>query len=438
MTMIIDFKKFTLAAIQTLTAISLVAAFPVQGQDAGRTRARDYLSVQEFVNSKRTIPYDNKDKELKINGSARVNLYYRTESMNGVHVRGHHAVDSRGIPISNYDFESEFNLKLAYKCGKAYSKMRVQFCNPMGIDTSPKDCKVDPDAMGGSGVCDDLCLREAWIGYHLCENEKSIFDIEVGRRRLYQIFDSRIEFNARFDGILLRYLHHLGPKTDAFIKVAPFVVDNRTNHYAFITEVGVFNLMQSDFDFKYSCVDWKLVDKNRCGVKDALGSDFIVSQWATAYNFRIKWLKDQRAQFYGAFLINTACPTIEVKDPEDDTVIIAKTKPNIGWYVGFITGNEELNDPGEWAFDMNYQYVEALSIPEKDARGIKRGNILKDTFTSNQRGNTNYKGWHFEGAYCVTRCLTLDMTYDISHQIQKILGGTHSYSKLELDIILSF
>ena len=94
---------------------------------------------------------------------------------------------------------------------------------------------------------------------------------------------------------------------------------------------------------------------------------------------------------------------------------------------------------GDWALEIQYQVVQAQAMPDDDAGGICRGNILDESFTTcSRRGNTNYKGWKFEGLYAFTDNLTLDTIIEWSKAEDSRIGGTHTYSKFEMEAIYAF
>ena len=386
-------------------------------------RQRDYEAVQEFVNSKRTIPLADKMPYIKFSGSVRADVIRRQEKADGQNLRG----PNKGF--NWWDFDTEFNFKMDYKCGKTYGKLRLQSFNPMGVEAWIQPCSTDPQGLHGSGRCNDICLRDAWFGYKLCENDCYDVKFEVGRRRLYSLFDSRIQFNERFDGAVLRTTKHIGPRSDFYLYLSAFVVDFRVNHYSYAGETGVYNILDSNIDLKYSLIHWKKNGRNRCGTESPAGSQFLNSQFTAAYVFDPGLFFCERAKFYGAFEINTAAKKREITNNE---------KENIGWYIGFIAGDEDLRDAGDWAFDINYQYVQAQAVPDRDARGIKRGNVRRETLYADGRGNNNFKGMHIEFVYAFSPCFSIDTMYQFSHEIEKRIGGTHSYSKYEIDFIYSF
>jgi hypothetical protein len=65
--------------------------------------------------------------------------------------------------------------------------------------------------------------------------------------------------------------------------------------------------------------------------------------------------------------------------------------------------------------------------------------VLDESVTGiGARGNTNYKGWKFEGLYALTDNFTIDSIIEFSKAYKKKIGGSHSYSKFELETIYAF
>ena len=98
----------------------------------------------------------------------------------------------------------------------------------------------------------------------------------------------------------------------------------------------------------------------------------------------------------------------------------------------------DVEKEGDWALEIQYQYVEALAVPDKDMSGIGRGNVLNNTFTSKQRGNTNFRGWRIQGLYAITDNINIDGMIEASKAINPRLGGRHTYSKVEIETIYAF
>ena len=312
---------------------------------------------------------------------------------------------------------------------------------------------VDLGGWKGSGECDDLCLKKAYIGYNICCCGDTRFDVELGRRRLYNVFDSEVQFLSQFDGLLLKYISSWDCVADWYLYVGGFVIDERSNHFGWVTEAGFLNICNSGIDFKYSFIDWKKRGSNRCGgasdetianrndARNPLGFAYQISQFTLKYHFDPEMLCVP-AYFYSAFLVNHGsrgelpCGTL-VDDYENKTVTYDIGRKNLAWYAGMRFG--EVVYCGDWAFDLQYQYVQALAIPDKDVSGIGRGNVRDDSITDGgMRGNTNYKGWRLEALYAVTDNLTLDALIEASRQINKNIGGRHRHSMLKVEAIYAF
>jgi hypothetical protein len=285
---------------------------------------------------------------------------------------------------------------------------------------------------------------------------------------LYYVFDSRVQFLSRLDGIVFTYEANSEAVRKYYAKLAGFVVDERVNHYAWATEVGAIGIMDTGFDLKYSFIDWMPHARGRCGkiickddhipfvfknkakfIHDPLAFQFYVSQWTAAYTFDPELFCGVPVRAYGAFLMNHGRKyarvykgTNVVVTPENTKVYRLKDEPttkikaNLGWYVGVLVG--EVEKEGDWSVEAQYQYVEALCMPEMDEAGISRGNVLNESFTHTGRGFTNYKGWKVEALYAITNELTLDAIVEASRQANRRLGGRHRYSKVELEAIYAF
>lgn len=459
---------------------------------------RDWDALQDFINTKRTINVAEKSTNLSISGDVRMEWRNLQETCRGDKLRGGsrkdpksectkghvgrdytldpktakgkdnlerarlHGKDCNRAPLGRNIFNIEANLFVEYRCDGAWAVTYLQFDNPAGIDGSDKKCFWAPEALHGSGFANGINLKRAYLGYNFFDNHGTRFDIEVGRRPLYTIFDSDVEFLSRFDGVLLKYDSNCEYLTDWYVHAGAFVVDSRVDNIAFVSEIGLLNICDSGYDFKYSFIDWENhwinnEGKNRCNVKDPLGSRFMVSQFLGYYHLDPECLCAP-AQFYGAVLWNTASKRgkrqicrysdeeqhiIDDAKPEHVSLIEdikknhqIKGRHNFAWYAGFLLG--EVISEGDWSFEIEYQYVEALAIPDEDVSGIGRGNVLNHNFTESRLGNTNYKGWRIQALYAVTDNLNIDARCQWSNQITKKFGGKHSYAEYRLQTIYAF
>jgi hypothetical protein len=440
----------------------------------------DDQSLREFVQSKDNIDIKKKSKNLDISGDIR--FEWRTIREKGValyaddsskfyedyrSLRGGSHVDAKGLPISHNDFDVEFNFKLKYSFGRSWAQAHLQFDNPAGL-RGRNDCsgkfpiynkhgseviKSLPRNMQccgkGSGESNLINLKRAYIGYNVYADGKHRFDMEIGRRKLDDVFDSEIQFSSRFDGVLLKFASAIDEVMDWYWEGAAFVVDERVNHFGYVTEIGILNLFDTGLDLRYSFIDWKKTGINRCHVHNPLGTQFTNSQISFAYTIEPEiYCKRIPVEFYGGFLINHAAKA---------KAITHHKKKNLAAYGGVYIG--QVHKEGDWALDIEYIYVQAQAVSDFDVGSIGRGNLVNDDFAdyieishlpstsdySSQngyyypaRGNANFKGWRFEFLYAITDNFSIDTIYEFSRAEDSRIGGRHSYSDFELEAIYAF
>lgn len=418
---------------------------------------RDFHVLRDYVYTKRTINLEEKDWNLAISGDIRTEWRHLNEKRHGEVLRGSQSrrkigcekatdegnVDGGNEDVKNTDkfhpdealrllrsrndFDIEFNLRFDYVCNRAWGVAQLEFDNSAGIGSEDHTCCENREGWFGSGRCDDICLKKAYMGYNVFCDCGSRLDVELGRRRLYDVFDSEIQFLSRFDGLLFRYSTTWENVSDVYWNIAGFLVDERVNQFAWATEVGFLNICDTGFDVKYSFIDWTKNGKNICNQTNPSSFDFRVSQWTAYYHFN-EDVFNMPVEVYGAFAWNHSS--------RKENCNCTRKNPNLAWYLG-ITFGEVVNE-ADWAIDLQYQWVEALAVPDEDASGIGLGNTFNDTFTFNRQGNTNFQGWRVEGLYAITDNLTLDTIIEHSWKLEKCFGGTHTYSKFELEAIYAF
>lgn len=457
-----DFAK-RLFALLLLAGVFTTAISIADEQDNSRfdeeLNERDFDALRDYLKSKRALDIEEEAASLTISGDVRTEYRHLNETCKGQRLRGGHAEDARGRPISRNDFDIEFNLRFDYVCDRTWAVAHVRYDNSAGVDDNGHPCIKNKDPVEGcckeqaaacigdcegyhgSGACDDLCLKKAYFGYELYACGDTRFFFELGRRgNIYSVFDSNIQFLSRFDGLLLKYESTWPCVADWYIQAAGFVVDERVNHFAWVAEIGFLNIADSNLNLKYSIIDWEKHGRNRCGARNPRGFRFINSQWTAAYYLDPE-LIGIKTKIYGAFLVNHAAHglNVPVRDKEKPGQMKMKDvgRQNIGWYAGILFG--EVRKEGDWALEIQYQVLQAQACPDDDAGGICRGNILDESFTTcSRRGNTNYKGWKFEGLYAFTDNLTLNAIVEWSKAADSTIGGKHTYSKTELEAIYAF
>jgi hypothetical protein len=479
--------KYLLTLMVTLGVVFSAYADP-EGSKLDDLNERDWQALYDYIKERRSTDLEEKTCNLTISGDVRTEWRSLQEKQCGKKLRGRGSYDQRkNLPIGRNDFDIEFRLRFDYVCGNSWAVAQLQFDNSAGVDDNDIPCNIekeievvgkdgkktkkkincgDPEGFHGSGFCDDLCLKKCYWGYNIYSCEESRLDIEVGRRNLYDIFDSRVQFLSRFDGVFLKYSSAFETIGNWYWSVAGFVVDERVNHFAWVTEIGFLNIMDTGLDLKYSFIDWRKNGRNRCfktcpkgsenlpgscdfvpcSVNNPVGFKFLISQWTLAYHVDPALLCDRPAMFYGAFLWNHDSHGRYITNyPDCNNGVCCKTSDkrrkihgqNLAGYAGVLVG--EVIGEGDWALDIRWEYVQAFAMPDDDMGGIGRGNVRSTSVTQNgARGNTNYQGWRIEGLYGLTDNLSLDTIVEFSRQIDKKIGGSHRYSKFELEAIYAF
>lgn len=456
-----------IAASTTLSADSATAEHSRESFHR-ETRQRDFDAVQRFVNAKRTIPLEEKESNLTIAGDVRFAWANVSEKVAGDKLRGQKPNDFRalqdesngnvfvsnnpdlGVPFSNNVFDVEFNLYVDYACDRTWAVAWLEYANSAGIEHNWKTNTQDPNGLFGSGSGDGICLKKAYIGYNILADGCNRLDVELGRRPLYTVFDSRVQFNNRFDGLLFKYARGFDCWGKFYWNLGGFVVDERADDYAYVTEMGLLDIANYGFDVKYSFIDWVSLashHNNRArktigNVRYPAGLDFRVSQITAAYNMEPEYLC-KPVKLYGAYLHNHSA--------KHGVLVNQHGKENNAWYAGVLVG--QVCRENDWSIEVNYQYVEAFAIPDSDASGVGSArNVLRDTITANGRGYTNYKGWFAEAVYALTDNLSLDARFEQSKQIDQDLttlaqqGSTpvrahnskHHYTMFRLEAIYAF
>jgi hypothetical protein len=505
-----QFKKYMLllSVAAGLLSTKGYAQDGERGQQTGFERQLNEIdddAVKDFVRSKESIELKEKTSHLEISGDVRFEWRNLHEKGDVVLVKDKHfvqeyrslrggdAVDFRGLPISNNDWDAEFNLKFKYNYGRAWAAAHLQFDNSAGI-RGYNDCRTnypvnvlhccDPCSddkvslsrdmrlnIKGSGDAGAISLKRAYMGYNIWADGVHRFDVEIGRRKLDDVFQSEIQFSSRFDGILLKYASAIDQVADFYFYGGAFIIDERVNHYGCAGEVGFLNIADTGLDLRYSLIDWRQKSKNRCFIRDALGTDFLNSQVSFSYFYITQiFCKDIPTELYGGFLINHAARK---------TIFTHHKRANLGWYAGLYLG--AVKKQGDWALDIEYTYVQAQAANDADVSGICRGNIQDDHLTdilfdpsgeiagcdqifvdtscldesikfSNlgcysgseinaflpRRGNANYRGAKIEFLYAITDNFSLDAEIEVTQAVDNKIGGRHYYANYEIEFIYAF
>jgi hypothetical protein len=409
--------------------------------------AEPFEEKEEF--ERRELAQEKKG-EISITGDVRFrwtperkdNLGYRTRGSgaeNPIDVPG--AKPSATAPAgkqiqapTNY-FEGEFNLYADFDGGDDWVETHVRFkSSGLGV---------------ASGAATKADFRKGWIGYEILEDKCNEIYVELGRKAMSSIFDSRIEFSNLFDGILLTWARDLGCVGDLKVYGGPFIIDYLTNHYGWVSEGDVFEIMDTGFYTKYSFIYWRKKGVDRYGVLDTPNYRFANSQIMLGYDF-CPDLIGSNFGFYGAYLYNHAAKVTEGS--------LGK-KRNYGWYVAFEWG--KIGNKGDFLIDICYQDVGAQAVSNLDVSGIGRGNSIGrgdlpatvDPLGPGQynnpqvvlslpayciEGNNNFRGIELRTYYSLSDRITIKATTDYSWEKIRGIGGKNRYMKFDLQTIYDF
>ena len=426
---------------------------------------RDMDALQEYIKTKRAISVNEKGGNLMISGDVRGEWYWmhdRTDHKcqrgwasrklypNSVinkktpkishkkyeglsfeeRVKYRSGRDEMLPPFATNEFDVEANLVFDYVADRGWGTIRLQFSNPAGIVTPRRRPMIFDDRriMYGSGELNDVVLRKCFAGYNLWEQGTSRFDIEVGRRRFYDVFDSRIEFWNFFDGLLARFTSSYEGVGDLSLKAGAFVIDYSVNHYGYVGEVGLLNLAEKGFDLKYSLIDWDTLHRaNRFGRVHPLGTQFLNSQILANYMLPSDLL-GTRSCLYAAYLINHAAKA---------TSWTHHLKARDAYYVGGRVG--EALHKGDASLEFLYQWVKAQAIPEMDVSVSSRDNPRGISMYERLSGGlANFRGWRLEGFYALTENWTLNAHFDRIREMDRRIGGPHQSWEFYFGAIFAF
>lgn len=447
-----------------LTALLTVGTTAIYGDSGADGRSiyqqeleeSDMAILNDFINSKRKIPLIDKSKKLKISGEIHTEWNYYTEKINGESVRVYVFqepeviedevfVPGESIALGHNDYDIECDLFVDWDTDRTWARIHLRFDNSAGVDDNGLDPDIDARGYHGSGSCNNLCLKEAYVGYEIFKCGDNRLTVELGRRgNIYKAFYSEIQFASRLDGIIFRYASKWKNYTDWYIQWAGFSVDERATQYAWAAEVGLCNMLNSGVDFKYSFIDWHKNGRNRYFVKDPLGFRFKVSQFSLIYRIDPALVCGHQLQVFGAFLINhtpsgytfvNEFKKINTSNYLAQRVRIGRNQ-NLGAFVGLQF--RELYHEGDWMFKALVAFCDAQCCPDNDVRSIGNGNFLRQSFTAYGRGNTNWKGYAFKFGYAITDNWVVETQYDHSWSIDNQIAGTHGFTRYCLETTYSF
>jgi hypothetical protein len=405
----------------SLFLLTLPIAASADTIEAGRDiEDSDIQALREWINTKRQVSLKEIGGDLSISGEARTEFQAAWERRDGENQRG----NNLETKLPKRGFDIEFNLMLDYRTDRTWAAIKIEFDNDAGVF---------------GGTLGSLALERAYWGVRAINGDLYTIDIEVGRRFMTSVFDSRVQFGSFFDGLLFRYDHSIENVGDLYLHAGAFLINERKDQFGYIGELGLLNIAGTGFYSKYSLIDWDTKRYSRAVLNDRFR--FLVSQFTNGYRFRIKSIK-KIGLVYSAFLWNHNAERLPITDNK---------RVNWGLYFGFSLG--QLLKQWDWALDANYQVVAAQAFPDFDASGIGLGNSSRSGFYTElirgidhkrpttrktAGGTTNYRGFSLAFDLLLTDKLDMQQSYVQSISLDTDIGPFRQYRQYELEFIYSW
>lgn len=400
-------KLFALALILCASAF---ASTIDEGEDL---EEQDVQALREWLNTKRQVTVRQLGGALSVMGEMRPYFTKTAEISNGIRQKGPGSPNPKS-PIDNYGIE--FNLFLDYRADRSWATLKLEFDNPAGVQ---------------SGTFDKIKTEKAFFGVYLVQRETSTLSMRVGRDRMNWFVDSRLQFGSFFDGIWLRYDQGFESIADFYIHGGMYLINSLKNHYGYLAEAGLINILGSGIYAKYSVNDWHTKHFERAVDNDRYR--FIVNQFTFGYRFYPESLQK-------AVVLSIAA----LYNPVAKKLPITDFKPaNWGGYVNL--GMGELKKQWDWTLNFNYQFLQAQCVPDFDAgTGIGMGNTAKTGFyltngepntRATAAGNVNYRGYYIVFQWLLLDQLTLSQTWQQSQTLNHSIGPSRSYKQFALQFL---
>lgn len=467
-------KRALLSAV-VVAANSLCPLFADENLNASATEDTEeqFSVIRKYIEEKRNIAIKDKGGSLRIGGDIRAQFKHAHQVASDGKVEGSgtgagRKGDDMDIPAYRGDIEAA--LSFEYVHDNTYGDLLFKFSNHTGIDGTNYSDKDEPTvdvanlSYKSSYAPSDnkIKLARAVIGGELWSKDSHSVTGEVGRQRLYDLFDSRVMFVNRFDGVAFKYAGDFEGVGKASAKAGIFMISDRVNLYGKVAEVGLSQILETGFGLKYSFINWskdgsysdgsnsKLPDSapenTRTSNANYVGLNrlcrFQVSQILANCYLPTEWFGGRLVNVYAAWLHNHAAK--EMRDWYS-RVDLGNRNSN-AWYAGFTLGR--IQTPGDWVLDANYQYVEAQSVPEFDSFGSAgRGNLRNQwMFMDPTQGNTNFKGIRAQFGYCLTADVMLNVKATstraidarLSNAVSENRNSSNRYEYAEVEIVYSF
>lgn len=426
-------RKFLFSA-----ALLLSSPLFAQSGSAARNSDRDDMeALRRWLQDKRMVTVKELGGDLSLSCEVRTEFQDSSEIYNGKELR----TNINGKPPRAWDVE--VNIMIDYRTDFTWANIKLEFDNDMGISNAT-DNKIK--------------LERGYIGGRIISSDTFTLDAELGRRFL-SVYDSKLQYGCRFDGLLFRFSKAFENVGDFYATPSVIIVNDKFDHYAYAAEIGALQIANTNLFMKGSAVYWY---KDTAKILPNQ-SRYCVVQILPAYQFYPEWFGKRYIKFYGAALCNVMAqrlrlPVGDPADPDKALLVDGKrewkyfSRQNWGWYVGAALGT--VRNAGDWAIEGNFQWLQAQAVPDFDVSGIGRGNSRRTglflvnqdkvptlgnlTTTQNAAGNGNFYGFELDALYAFTSNLTMEQNVKLSWTLDKDIGPNINYRQWEIEFIYAF
>ncbi len=421
------FSRTLLCAAALGLAAPLFAQEPADVNYEQKREDSEMDALRRWLNDKRLITIRELGGDLSISGDVRTEFQATNERRGVIKQRGIGGATAQPA----YAWDSDVSLNIDYRTDYTWASVKIKFDNDMGVN-------------GGS--VNRIKVPKAYLGGRMVSGDTITLDMEIGRRSLSSVYDSKVQFAALYDGIAMRLGKAFEDIGDFFFNCGPFLIDEKNNHYGAVAEIGMLRVGNVGFNTKYSVINWK---RHFSNPQKNDRYNFVVQQLLASYQFNPKWLNKKLIKFYGAMLSNLVADDLVLPNPTTNSDQNLGTQ-NWGFYAGLLLGT--VKKAYDWAIDINFQWVQAQTVADYDFMGIGRGNAARvglyndkldgsgtiPANTDTAVGPCNYYGFEVDMLYAFTDNLTVQQHFKWSRTLDEQIGPDLKYQQFEVEFIYAY
>jgi hypothetical protein len=390
----------------------LALLLTISSLSAAEVTPEDIEALRDWVNTKRMVTVKELGGQLSISGEIRATMKKIADVRSGKN-------DRSKLHLASNPYNIRTDLLFDYRTTNTWASARLRFDNNAGITS----------AGIGSGETTKLKVDRAYYGYRVIDFDRHTADVELGRRLILNVFESKMQFGSNFDGFNFKDQYAVEDVGDLYYTVGAFLINDHHNQAGYAGELGIMNMLNTGFYTKYSLIDWN----TKSSLEDPQRFQFIVSQLLLGYRY-IPVKFDKIINFYLAGLWNHRARARSIS---------ANKRSNYGGYLGFNVG--QLKKEGDWSIDANYQLLAAQCVPDYDVQGLGLGGARNSNFYTGSsldhsagEGKGNYRGFEITVQYLITNNLNVFQQYRQAVTLDSDIGPFRRFKQYEVDFIYLF